>query len=103
MAGACDFLPFALSILKCLLLCKIFSLFLFGCLLAEFLLFSSLLLGKFFLLLNSDFLPLGLLLLQPLELLLFLCPFIPPLVDVLLQLVIQLALLGFVFGRSHDV
>merc|ERR1719376_1833340 len=33
-------------------------------------------------------------------LLLFLCPFIPPLVDVLLQLVIQLAFLGFVFSSS---
>merc|ERR1719177_108357 len=81
MAGACDFLP-------------PFSFWAA---------FSSLLLGKFFLLLNSDLLPLGLLLLQPLEFLLFLWPFIPPLVDVLLQLVIQLALLGFVFGRSHDV
>merc|ERR1719317_832040 len=58
---------------------------------------------SFFLLLNSNLLPLGLFLLQPLEFLLFLCSFIPPLVDVLLQLIIQLALLGFVFGRSHDV
>merc|ERR1719312_1672598 len=83
MAGAWDFLPpfsFWAAIISCLLLCKSFSFLLFSLLLAELLLFCSLLLSKFFLL-------------QPLEFLLFLCSFIPPLVDVLLQLIIQLALL----------
>merc|ERR1719245_913665 len=65
--------------------------------------FSSLLLGELFLLLNSNLFPLSLLLLQSLEFFLLFCPLIPPLMDILLQLVIQLALLGFVFGRSHDV
>merc|ERR1712123_255271 len=61
MAGACEDLPpfsFWAAII-CFLL-------------AKFLLLSSLLQGKFFLLFNSDFLPLGLLLLQPLEFLLLL-------------------------------
>merc|ERR1719470_323234 len=51
MAGACDFLPpfsFWAAIISCLFL-------------ANLLFLSSLLLGKFFLLLNSDLLPLGLL------------------------------------------
>merc|ERR1719320_64492 len=103
LLGSHHLLPLAFSIFKCLLLCKSFSFLLLSLLLAKLLLFSSLLLSKFFLLLNSNLLPLGLFLLQPLEFLLFLCSFIPPLVDVLLQLIIQLALLGFVFGRSHDV
>merc|ERR1719419_803523 len=34
---------------------------------------------------------------------LFFPPFFPPLVNVFFQLIIQLALLGFIFGRSHDV
>merc|ERR1719430_160891 len=115
MAGACDFLPpfsFWAAIISCLLRSASSSAFFFARSSASFFSaaslrsFSSSALfcwASFFLLLNSDLLPLGLLLLQPLEFLFFLCPFIPPLVDVLLQLVIQLALLGFVFGRSHDV
>merc|ERR1719385_228765 len=47
--------------------------------------------------------PGGLFLLQSLQLLFFLTPFFSPLVNVFFQLIIQLALLGFIFGRSHDV
>merc|ERR1719167_38343 len=107
MAGAADFfatlfllsshhlLSLALGIFKSFLLLKSLCFFLL-CL-------SSLLLGELFLLLDSDFLSLGLFLLQSLELLFFLTPFFPPLVNVFFQLIIQLALLGFIFGRSHDV
>jgi len=52
-------------------------------------------LGEFLLLLSSNFLPLGLFVLQLLELLLLLLPLLPPLIDVLLELLIQLNLLGF--------
>merc|ERR1719336_2700885 len=45
--------------------------------------------------LSPDLLPLGLLLLEPLQLLLLLAPLLAPLVDVLPQLLVQLALLGF--------
>merc|ERR1719350_1621134 len=115
MAGACDFLPpfsFWAAIISCLLRSASSSAFFFSRASASLFSDSSLRAfsssalfcwASFFLLLNSDLLPLGLLLLQPLELFLFLCPLIPPLMDILLQLVIQFALLGFVFGRSHDV
>jgi hypothetical protein len=48
-----------------------------------------------------DFLPLGLLLLQPLEFLLFLCSLFPPFVDVFLQLLVQLTLLGLLAGLQE--
>ena len=41
-----------------------------------------------------DFFPLGLLLLQPFEFFLLLCPLFPPFVDVFAELLIQLPLLG---------
>merc|ERR1719430_27391 len=59
--------------------------------------------ASFFLLLYSDLFPLGLLLLQPCQFLLFLGSFFPPRMDVFFQLVIQFTLLGLVLGRSHDV
>merc|ERR1719495_344636 len=96
-----SFLSFSSSALFCwasFFSCSILISFLLACFS-----FSSLLLGELFLLLNSDFLPLSLFLLQSLEFLFFLTPFFSPLVNVLFQLIIQLALLGFIFGRSHDV
>merc|ERR1719463_476683 len=57
-------------------------------------LLSSLLLGGLLLLLGPDLLPLGLLLLEPLKLLLLLAPLVSPLKDVILQLGVQLGLLG---------
>ena len=53
-------------------------------------------------LLGSDLLPLGLLLLEALELLLFLGALLPPFVDVLLQLLVQLALLRLL-ARLQEV
>merc|ERR1719357_859729 len=110
MAGAADFLPpfsFCAAIISCLLRSASSRAFFFSRASASFFsdssFLSSLLLGELFLLLNSDFLPLSLLLLQSLEFLFFLTPFFSPLVNVLFQLIIQLALLGFIFGRSHDV
>merc|ERR1719268_331448 len=115
MAGAADFLPpfsFCAAIISCLLRSASSRAFFFSRASASFfsdssfLSFSSsalFLLGELFLLLNSDFLPLSLFLLQSLEFLFFLTPFFSPLVNVLFQLIIQLALLGFIFGRSHDV
>ena len=50
---------------------------------------------------SPDFLPLGLLLLQPLELFLLLGSLFPPFVDVLLELLVQLALLGFLAGLEE--
>ena len=50
---------------------------------------------------SPDFLPLGLLLLQPLELFLLLGPLFPPLVDVLLELLVKLALLGLLAGLEE--
>merc|ERR1712038_845632 len=87
-------LPLFLCLLQALpllfgLLGLLVSLFLAQSLLLLFLLLSQLLL-----LLSSDFFPLGLFLLQPLEFFLFLCPLFSPLVDVFAELLIQLALLG---------
>ena len=48
-----------------------------------------------------NLLPLGLLLLQPLELLFLLCPLFAPFVDVLLQLLVELALLGLLAGLQE--
>jgi hypothetical protein len=50
---------------------------------------------------SPDLLPLGLLLLEPLELLLFLGALLPPFVDVLLQLLVQLTLLGLLPGLQE--
>merc|ERR1719425_119199 len=107
MAGACDFLPpfsFWAAIISCLLRSASSSAFFFARSSASF--FSAASLRSF----ASSVPPLPMpfhpstggctpsaghsarpswlcLLLQPLKFLLFLCPFIPPLVDVLLQLV----------------
>merc|ERR1719281_2276668 len=56
--------------------------------------------GQLLLLLSSDLLPLGLFLLQPLELILLLGPLVPPLCDVFPQLLIQLILLHASFPLS---
>merc|ERR1719225_687151 len=66
------------------------------------LLFLFLLLGEFLLLLSTDLLPLGLLFLQPLQLLLLLGALLPPLVDVLPQLLVQLTLLRLL-ARFQEV
>ena len=50
---------------------------------------------------SPDFLPLGLLLLQPLELFLLLGSLFPPLIDVFFELLVQLALLGFLAGLEE--
>merc|ERR1719317_1347772 len=87
MAGAWDFLPpfsFWAAIISCLLRSASSSAFFFARASASFFSASS-----------CEASPLQL---SSVEFLLFLCSFIPPLVDVLLQLIIQLALLGFVFG-----
>merc|ERR1719461_2121232 len=87
MAGGADFLPpfsFWAAIISCLLISA-----------SSILLFLlSLLPGQLFLLFCSDLLPLGLLLLQPLQFSLLLGPLISPLVDVLLQLFVELVLLN---------
>merc|ERR1719495_1500480 len=82
MAGAADFLPpfsFCAAIISCLLRSASSRAFFFSRASASFFsdssFLSSLLLGELFLLLNSDFLPLSLLLLQSLEFLFFLTPF----------------------------
>jgi hypothetical protein len=59
------------------------------------------LLRKFLLLLGPDFLPLGLLLLQPLQLLLLLGSLLPPFIDVLPKLFIKLSLLGLLPGLQE--
>merc|ERR1719402_1176022 len=104
MTGACDlFLPppsFCASIMACLFcsassngfFCFPLSLFL-----PNSLLLFLLLLGQFLLLLCSDFLPLGLFVLQPFELLLLLLPLFSPLIDVLFQLIVQFTLIGTSF------
>ena len=48
-----------------------------------------------------DLLPLGLLLLEPLQLLFLLCTLLPPFVDVLLQLLVELTLLGLLSGLQE--
>merc|ERR1712136_104470 len=50
---------------------------------------------------SPAFLPLGLLLLQPLELFLLLGPLFPPLVDVLLELLVKLTILGLLAGLEE--
>merc|ERR1712012_1141821 len=71
-------------------------------LLVILLLFLVLLLGSLLLLLlSTDLLPGGLFVLQPLELCLLLGALVPPLTDVLPQLVVHLGLLLLVFGRRH--
>merc|ERR1719147_595831 len=109
MAGAADFFPpfsFCAAIISCLLRSassRAFCFSLLGFFLTSLLLLSSLLLSKLLLLLNSDLFPLGLFFLQSLQLLLFLGSFLPPLMDVLLELIVQLTLLCFVLVRCHDV
>merc|ERR1711931_551389 len=94
-------LPLLLSFLQTLpLLLGLLGL-LVSFLLAQTLLLFLLLLSQLLLLLGPDFLPLGLLLLQPLELFLLLGSLFPPFVDVLLELLVQLALLGFLAGLEE--
>merc|ERR1719410_232886 len=91
LLGSHHLLSLDLSLLHLLLLLGGLSSFL-GCLGFLHLLFLlSLLPGQLFLLFSSDLLPLGLLLLQPLQLSLLLGPLISPLVDILLQLFVELA------------
>merc|ERR1712064_46954 len=105
MAGACDFLPpfllgskhfltLPLCLFHGLLLLLSFDLLLLLLFPLEGELLSSLLLCHLLLLLGSDLLPLGLLLLEPLEFLLFLGPLVSPLQDVVLQLSVQFGLFG---------
>merc|ERR1719273_1373399 len=67
----------------------------------DLLLLCSLLGSLLLLLLSTDLLPGGLFVLHPLELCLLLGPLVPPLADVLPQLVVHLGLLLLVFGRRH--
>merc|ERR1719458_1878196 len=70
-------------------------------LLLDLLLLCSLLCCLLLLLLGTDLLPGGLFVLQPLQLSLLLGALVPPLGDVLPQLVVHLGLLLEVFGRRH--
>merc|ERR1719460_783905 len=70
-------------------------------LLLDLLLLCSLLCCLLLLLLGTDLLPGGLLVFQPLQLSLLLGALVPPLGDVLPQLVVHLGLLLEVFGRRH--
>merc|ERR1712111_57578 len=79
-------LSLALSLLHVLLLLLSLDLPLLLLLSLESKLLSSLLLGNLLLLLGPDLFPLGLLLLQPLQLLLLLAPLVSPLEDVVFQL-----------------
>merc|ERR1719270_1600651 len=92
------FLSLDLCLLHGLLLSLSFQSFLLSISLFDqgllFLLFP----GQFLLLLCSDFLPLGLFLLQSLELILFLGSLVPPLCDVFFELFIQFILLHTSFS-----
>ena len=94
-------LPLLLGLLEALALLLGLLGLLVGLLLPEALLLFLLLLGELLLLLGADLLALGLLLLEALELLLFLGPLFPPFVDVLLQLLVQLSLLGLLPGLQE--
>merc|ERR1719167_1807147 len=97
LLGLKHLLPLGLGLLKALLL----LLGLLGLLLVFIL---PQLLFLFLLLLGPDLLPLGLLLLQLLQLLLFLLPGLPPLIDVLLEGLIESCLGGCLVlpVRGHD-
>merc|ERR1719397_1512297 len=94
-------LPFPLVLLHLLLLglCLCFLLLLL--LLLDLLLLCPLLCCLLLLLLSTDFLPGGLFVFKPLQLSLLLGALIPPLRNVLPQLVVHLRLLLEVFGRRH--
>merc|ERR1719474_678416 len=94
-------LPFPLVLLHLLLLglCLCFLLLLL--LLLDLLLLCPLLCCLLLLLLGTDFLPGGLFVFKPLQLSLLLGALIPPLRNVLPQLVVHLRLLLEVFGRRH--
>merc|ERR1712223_231212 len=94
-------LPFPLVLLHLLLLGLGLCLLLLLLLPLDLLLLCPLLGSLLLLLLSTDLLPGGLFVLQPLELCLLLGPLVPPLADVLPQLVVHLGLLLLVFGRRH--
>merc|ERR1712158_189389 len=110
MAGPDDFLPpsFRAASISCLFLSSSSICFFLAWASASFFSCSSLLIfscsplgSLLLLLLSTDLLPGGLFVLQPLELCLLLGPLVPPLADVLPQLVVHLGLLLLVFGRRH--
>merc|ERR1711970_1256078 len=98
LLGGHHLLPLALSLLEPLLFLLSLLGLLLGLFLPQFLLLFPLLHGKLLFLLSSDFLPLGLFVLHPLELFLLLGPLFSPLIDVFLQLLIELTLLGAMLG-----
>merc|ERR1719347_1086334 len=111
MAGPEDFLPpsFWAASISCLFLSSS-SMLLLGlglCFLLllllplDLLLLCPLLCCLLLLLLGADLLPGGLFVLQPLQLSLLLGAFIPPLGDVLPELIVHLRLLLEIFGRRH--
>merc|ERR1719516_290254 len=94
-------LPFPLILLHLLLLGLGLCFLLVLLLLLYLLLLCSLLCCLLLLLLGTDLLPGGLFVFQPLQLSLHLGALIPPLGNVLPQLVVHLRLLLEVFGRRH--
>merc|ERR1719500_2152857 len=94
-------LPFPLILLHLLLLGLGLCFLLVLLLLLDLLLLCSLLCCLLLLLLGTDLLPGGLFVFQPLQLSLLLGALVPPLGDVLPQLVVHLGLLLEVFGRRH--
>merc|ERR1719232_2056710 len=102
LLGGEHLLPLPLSLLHELLLLLGLGLPLLFLLPLDLQLLGPLLLSDLLLLLGPDLLPLGLFLLEPLELLLLLGSLVSPLDDVVLQLGIELGLLGLSVVR-HDV
>merc|ERR1719490_604081 len=101
LLGGEHLLPFPLILLHLLLLGLGLCFLLFLLLPLDLLLLCSLLCCLLLLLLGTDLLPGGLFVLQPLQLSLLLGALVPPLGDVLPQLVVHLGLLLEVFGRRH--
>merc|ERR1711863_121967 len=97
LLGGHHLLPLDLGLLHLLLLDLLLGRLLLGLGLLPGVFLLLLLLSLQPVLLRSDFLPRGLLVLQTLQLCLFFCPLIPPLVDVILQLLIQFVLLDSLF------
>merc|ERR1712190_333128 len=104
LLGIEHLLPLGLGLLQALLLLLGLSGPLVSLLFPQLLLLFLLLLVELLLLLGPDLLPLGLLLLQLLQLLLFLLPGLPPLIDVLLEGLIESCLGGCLVlpVRGHD-
>merc|ERR1719245_2973133 len=82
--------------------CSALISFLLACFSDQLLLFP-LLPGKLLFLLGSDFFPLGLLFLQSLEFLLLFRPLVPPLINIILQLFVELILLQTSFPLSKGL